>query len=127
MERLTKPYGENKYAIKSEILNCADGIKGMSELLSTIQQKLGEYENAEENGLLVRLPCKIGDEVTIDFQNGYILRDKIEHIHIDIDGKVLYNTKNTMEFYEVAELGKEIILKEYKFKHEIKELKTDDK
>ena len=25
--------------------------------------KLGEYEDAEENGLLVRLPCKVGDTV----------------------------------------------------------------
>lgn len=31
--------------------------------------KLGEYEDAEENGLLVRLPCKVGDTVWIVDEN----------------------------------------------------------
>ena len=30
--------------------------------------KLGEYEDAEENGLLVRLPCKVGDTVWVNSQ-----------------------------------------------------------
>lgn len=29
--------------------------------------KLGEYEDAEENGLLVRLPCKVGDKVYVAY------------------------------------------------------------
>lgn len=29
--------------------------------------KLGEYEDAEENGLLVRLPCKVGDTVYVAY------------------------------------------------------------
>lgn len=38
--------------------------KGMSTLLtSEIYKRLMEYEDAEEQGLLVRLPCKVGDTV----------------------------------------------------------------
>lgn len=32
-------------------------------LTSTIYNRLKEYEDAEEAGLLVRLPCKVGDVV----------------------------------------------------------------
>lgn len=34
-------------------------------VLNAVADKLGEYERAEEQGLLVRLPCKIGDDVYI--------------------------------------------------------------
>ncbi len=34
-------------------------------VLSAVSNKLGEYERAEEDGLLVRLPCKVGDIVYI--------------------------------------------------------------
>ena len=30
-------------------------------VLNTVATKLGEYERAEEQGLFVRLPCKVGD------------------------------------------------------------------
>ena len=29
------------------------------------KQRLGEYEEAEENGLLLRLPCKVGDKAYV--------------------------------------------------------------
>lgn len=31
--------------------------------LQAVLEKLGEYEDAEEQGLLLRLPCKVGDTV----------------------------------------------------------------
>ena len=38
--------------------------KGMSTLLtSEIYKRLMEYEDEEEHGLLLRLPCKVGDTV----------------------------------------------------------------
>lgn len=39
--------------------NCALGCKWEEEAWS----KLAEYEDAEEQGLIVRLPCKVGDRV----------------------------------------------------------------
>nr|DAH33834.1 MAG TPA: Manganese responsive transcriptional regulator member uptake regulator, fur, mur [Caudoviricetes sp.] len=55
MERLTKrmenaPDGESNVWVKNH-----DYIKA--------SEKLAEYEDLEEQGLLVRLPCKIGDTV----------------------------------------------------------------
>ena len=56
MERLTK--------------RNSDGTVGISELryynynnFQKMAQKLAEYENLEEQGLLLRLPCKVGDTV----------------------------------------------------------------
>ena len=33
--------------------------------LQEVLEKLGEYEDLEEKGLLVKLPCKVGDKVYI--------------------------------------------------------------
>lgn len=44
--------------------------------LKEILEKLGQYEDAEEQGLLLRLPCKIGDRVysvTRDFISEYTI------------------------------------------------------
>ena len=41
-------------------MNCP--INNCGELIEALR-KLGEYEKAEEQGLLVRLPCKVGDMV----------------------------------------------------------------
>lgn len=49
MERLTSKYGKGH---KAEMAN-----------KSKIIEKLGEYEDLEEQGLLLRLPCKIYDRI----------------------------------------------------------------
>lgn len=73
MERLTKKV-ENKYLFNLPSLN-----KNMNEwntFFDEIVEKLGQYEDAEEQGLLLRLPCKVGDtvyEVTRDFISKYTI------------------------------------------------------
>jgi hypothetical protein len=42
--------------------NIDEMIKLLSEIPS-LQEKLKEYENLEQQGLLIKLPCKIGDDV----------------------------------------------------------------
>jgi hypothetical protein len=41
--------------------NCADGCKWEEE----IWRKLAEYEDLEEQGLLIRVPCKVGQTVYV--------------------------------------------------------------
>ena len=67
MERLTeKSKVLDDYRLKdSSVDNCQNAIN-----------KLGEYENLEEQGLLLRLPCKVGDtvySVTRDFISEYTI------------------------------------------------------
>jgi len=49
--------------------------------------RLAEYENAEEQGLLWKLPCKVGDYVyQINRINGKITTHKVAKIVLDIMG-----------------------------------------
>ena len=46
------------------LYNLRDIVKhGSDELLYEIANRLAEYEDMEEQGLLVRLPCKVGDTI----------------------------------------------------------------
>lgn len=68
MERLTEDYNDS-YCLKKCHPNndcfCDGGgcpIDNCREVIEALN-KLGEYEKAEEQGLLVRLPCKVGDSL----------------------------------------------------------------
>ncbi len=43
------------------------------EINKKMRNKLGEYEDAEEQGLILRLPCKVGDTVYCveEFEDGF--------------------------------------------------------
>lgn len=62
MERLTKKYN-GKNIVKSGhiamVFNNETGNRFEGEAID----KLADYEDAEEQGLLLRLPCKVGDEL----------------------------------------------------------------
>ena len=67
MKRLTDEMSAGNYGV----LNCGANCKYDNKYCYTHNcpeieraiQKLGEYEDAEEQGLLIRLPCKVGDTV----------------------------------------------------------------
>ena len=68
MERLTEDYNDS-YCLKKCHPNndcfCDGGgcpIDNCREVIEALN-KLGEYEKAEEQGLLVRFPCKVGDSL----------------------------------------------------------------
>lgn len=72
MNRLTKRYSngivtldadvfmETQETIDHEIQNCYPAKKAV--------ERLAEYEDAEESGLMVHLPCKVGDTVWVNSQ-----------------------------------------------------------
>ena len=53
MERLV----EEVYTFKGKVEDCEN------DYFISVQEKLREYEGLEEQGLLLRLPCKVGDTV----------------------------------------------------------------
>lgn len=66
MERLTKQWGKNNcncVATKLDYGELEDVDENSFAELDKIIRKLAEYENLEEQGLLIKLPCKIGDNV----------------------------------------------------------------
>lgn len=97
MERLTKVIGcwdESKiYDISNELykLNISRADK-----TKMILQKLAEYEDLEEQGRLLKLPCKMGDTVYVD---NTILPIEDMECYEDIDNKIpLYFPARVVSF-----------------------------
>lgn len=59
MERLTKTYSDGTHGA-SDSLPCGENSYDYKNLLI---ERLGKYEDLEEQGRLVKLPCKVGDVV----------------------------------------------------------------
>lgn len=92
MERLTERYipNDEKKGITGikvfESENKIPLVKVLSgEYLYPAIEKLAEYEDLEEQGLLVRLPCKVGDIVYVD---SAILPIEDMECYEDIDNKI---------------------------------------
>ena len=80
------------------------------EDIRKVLRKLAEYEDAEEQGLLVRLPCKVGDTV-------YLIKS---------DGKVVPRTAD-MQFLGILwdYYGKEWFLTQTEAEQKLKEMESD--
>ena len=84
-----------------------------------VLDKLCEYEDLEEDGRLIKLPCKVGDKVWIPFVDGDIAGLRVQGIAIGPTGKVILNL-NDYPLNKVCgdEIGKTIYLsKEEAEKH----------
>lgn len=62
MERLTKTYSDGTHGA-SDSLPCGENSYDYKNLLI---ERLGKYEDLEEQGRLIKLPCKVGDTVYVD-------------------------------------------------------------
>lgn len=109
MERLTTLLDDGKFYPKH----------GVS--FKEITNKLAEYEDAEENGLLVRFPCRIGstvffileDSVDKDNVNGYVVSSPHKIIDACKNGFFTGQTKDfpyDSDFTEWKEIGKTVFL-----------------
>lgn len=69
MERLVEKQECGELFCKYDSYKCIDqeedGGCQYCEHFSNILKKLHDYEDAEEQGLLLRLPCKLGDDVFV--------------------------------------------------------------
>lgn len=63
MERLTKHWGNNYVATKLDYCSLLEIPDEDFKCFEAIVKKLAEYEDLEEQGLLLKLPCKVGDTV----------------------------------------------------------------
>lgn len=88
MSRLTKKYPNGFVTLDAdnytETQETADGVVRNSVPVMEAVKILAEYEDAEEQGLLVRLPCKVGDTV-------YFFSDVLEEV---CEAKVIKVEKN---------------------------------
>ena len=77
MERLTQTSGKGGVAFTFDLdITCQPS---EAKKILKLAEKLKSYEDAEEQGLLLRLPCNIGDTIyEVSYENRkYIIREHI--------------------------------------------------
>lgn len=100
-----------------------------------ILEKLVDYEEAEEQGLLVRLPCKVGTEVfAILPRDSHCTKCQIKKIEIrpTIFGKICYFAEPVAQRgccfrYFDTEFGKVIFLTREEAEKKLEEMKNDNR
>lgn len=101
MDRLTKRFTDGG-AYCEEIIDV--GIKGVNypTYVGRAVDKLAEYEDLEEQGKLIALPCAVGDTVycimtSIKRTNPMIFSQKFDYSMIECFGKSVFLTKEQAE------------------------------
>ena len=108
---------------------CSQG-GGNCEYVSEMIKKLAEYETAEEEGRLVVLPCKVGQDLfgiynrtIIDgYADGYLLEKT--SVHSDADHWIWLQDKNSKNYWKVSfdEIGKTVFLTREEAEKALKEM-----
>lgn len=134
MERLTKrdfsriTYNERRSIMCSSYCdNCSQGA-GNCKTVKNMIEKLATYEDLEEQGLLVRLPCKVGDYLYC-IVNGKVKKLKVHSFGVsdfeitDIEFKYVDGFK-IVRF--VGEVGKTVFLTREEAEKKLEEMKAND-
>ena len=107
MERLTYKEGNHYYPAN----DCLVGISTIDEdslnVLQNVLDKLGAYEDADEQGLLLRLPCKVGDTIYIVFHNHTIGKSTVVSFKMIAEG---WAVKTNDWSYLFTDFGKTVFL-----------------
>ena len=105
MERLTKKNDSGGHYYPKCFEKC-NGLGASSkcddcEIMTSVCEKLGEYEDLEEQGRLVKLPCKVGDTVWV-VTSPFNVFDDIEYDD-DMKDEVYESYVSSVSFYECGE------------------------
>lgn len=111
--RLTKRYKNGKVtldkdAFSGEIQETLD--REVSAAMEPIQKaiaELAEYEDAEEKGQFVNLPCKVGDTVYPKPSFGHTAPEKVTGIYIYEHFAAIKTTRDSFDFND---FGKTVFL-----------------
>ena len=142
MERLTENIG-NTNCVKGCGSNCKYGFQHCSKedwenckTIDDVIDKLAQYEDSEEQGRLIKLPCKIGDTVwDNDYGNpcaytitGFSVGTGEDYIDEPVSSKeVVYyysNCSGTITgSFAVSEIGKTVFFTQVEAEQKLKESK----
>ncbi len=100
--------------------------------MAELREKLKRYEDAEEQGLILRLPCKVGDKIFLDFA-GFgkdIDEFTVKDFHLDCfeDGETILfcdyesNDSTLSGQIDVMEFGKSVFLTRDEAEAKLKEM-----
>lgn len=127
MERLTKQFTDGTYYCEEVEDVGIEGINAPTYVGKAVN-KLAEYEDAEEQGLLLRLPCKVGDTVyEIQPLTGKITPRTIKSIVICNAPELTIMYKSGYDYSNVQEdFGKTVFLTEEKAKQALKQMEEQE-
>lgn len=132
MERLTEDSVTGETYIKQCASSCPyDGdFCGTDEcpVLNAVADKLGEYERAEEQGLLVRLPCKLnGTLYSVNYSNKTIAENTIIKISINDHVKRFYCIDDNLRerIFFSRRIGENVFLTREEAEKKLEEMKND--
>ena len=122
MERLTKTYLDGTHGA-SDNLPCGENSYDYKNLLI---EKLGKYEDLEEQDRLIKLPCKIGTKVY-----NITWWDDVQE-KVVVKGKTYYRTihkhkvsKSTFGYTDIDDFGKTVFLTKSEAEQKLKEMECD--
>lgn len=93
--------------------------------------KLAEYEQLEEQGLLVRLPCKVGDTVYVPTRN-FVSELRITMVSVDMHGVYFSWMLNSgiypnLDGFSKSKLGKSVFLTREEAEKKLEEMENGKK
>lgn len=103
MERLTKriDLGNGKYTIDFSNERCGEFLTNHKAGVKALFEKLAEYEDAEEQGLLVRLPCNVGDMVYEIASYCFDCQKQTDWCHYDCKEPTYRIRKFAVNYFEI--------------------------
>lgn len=135
MERLTKweddsiTYNEKREFECGEYCDSCSQGAGNCKTVENMIKKLATYEDLEEQGLLVRLPCKVGDMVYVPTRN-FISELRITMVSVDMHGAYFSWMLNSgiypnLDGFSKSKLGKTVFLTSEEAEKKLEELKNE--
>ena len=130
MERLTDKSIVGNYFYPKCFEKC-DGLGASSkcnncEIMTSICEKLGKYEDLEEQDRLIKLPCKIGTKV-YDISGWDDIEEKVV-----VKGKAYYRivrkhkvTKIPFTYSDIDDFGKTVFLTKSEAEQKLNEIECD--
>ena len=98
--------------------------------LAIMQNELKKYKDLEEQGLLVRLPCKVGDTVYVPTRN-FVSELRITMVSVDMHGAYFSWMLNSgiypnLDGFSKSKLGKSVFLTREEAEKKLKEMEKND-
>lgn len=109
--------------ILSKIPTDYDYCAGICHAIDIVKQLAEEYNNAEEQGLLLRLPCKLGDTIYCFGFEGEIIEGVCKAIQIDEKYKMVFIEGKDFCFWKMFEkFGKTVFLTKEEAEQTLKQM-----
>ena len=95
----------------------------LTEFKKELLKELEEYKRLEEQGLLLKLPCKVGDKIYV-IEDGYMYDFKIDNIDVRKENGEYIFCLAFMDF-KANDLGKIVFLSEEEAEAKLKEMEGE--